>query len=784
MRTLHIIKNITKTNPGDVALVLEGDHGDHFTANKTVAKSFDLKKTYKTISESFVFNSAIYNQVNVQCQIRTIDKAPVLLRLTCAGRLLIEKKFSANTNWATYRTNAYTDVRVNETINIELISAGRFYLKEAKIHALFVPTKESIPALAKKVDTHNIHTDCHKIRQLLQLVPSFPVQPPIKVKPRVSILTPTFNGLDLIKSCHIHLSKNTDKSLYEWLVLDDASTDGTTEWLKQNTTAKVTAGIVRNFSKANNLLAEKAEGEFLVFLNNDCYVQENWLTNFLSLMDEDPTIGAAGGLLLFPGQKTVQHCGVVFIPYDERGPLPGHLFHGEPIDLHHQKPKEFQAVTAACMIVRKDLFEKVGRFNEDYIFGYEDIDLCLKIKHLGYKIVYSPTSSAIHEQGATLETKPEKHQLFLHNKTIFNATWSHIPAPDCAQYTNDKTFNDYCLDELTATVLYVPVTRGTGPDIYRVDNMVEGLKKNNVDVQTFNWQDPQWPDKADIIIMQRFLPDINSRPIYHELRRRFPEAKFVYEIDDYIFDRPAAIQAKVAEDIVASTSKYNNFMKEFDWFFCSTPYLKDRIEELFHKPCFVIGNAVSDSFAAQKQKNDFIVIGYASGTPTHDHDFAIALPAIESILIQNPFVELTLLGPVSVPLQILQRFGTRIKRFPFVPFYQFPTRLATIDINLAPLVMNDFNQAKSALKYIEAGKLGIPTVASATRTYREAITNGLNGFVCRTMTDWIDSLQQLIRNTALRDKIGAQARTDVLQKHSTPAIGAYLKKVLRGIQGG
>jgi predicted glycosyltransferase involved in capsule biosynthesis len=153
-------------------------------------------------------------------------------------------------------------------------------------------------------------------------------------------------------------------------------------------------------------------------------------------LDENPEIAIAGSKLLYP-DETIQHAGVVFA--DDKTPY--HIYSREIKEKHYvNKKRKFKAVTAACMLVRKDLFDEVGGFDEIFFNGYEDIDLCLKIKELGKDIIYCPESVVYHFESIS-EGRGDKH---IENQKLFLKKWGNKIQQDDFNYMNeDSTQSQY-----------------------------------------------------------------------------------------------------------------------------------------------------------------------------------------------------------------------------------------------------------------------------------------------------------------------------------------------------
>ena len=210
--------------------------------------------------------------------------------------------------------------------------------------------------------------------------------------PAVSIVIPLYNAVEYTNRCLASLEATLQPGCYELVIVDNNSTDGTAEVLSALPSA---VKILRNsenvgFARACNQGARIASGKYLLFLNNDTEAKEGWLEPLLETAEQDRSIGAVGSRLLFP-DGTIQHAGVLVIE-DHQLPdllVARHVFYGQPADMQQANlPREYQALTAACLLVRREAFEAVGGFDEEYWNGYEDVDLCFKLRAKKWRLAY------------------------------------------------------------------------------------------------------------------------------------------------------------------------------------------------------------------------------------------------------------------------------------------------------------------------------------------------------------------------------------------------------------
>jgi glycosyltransferase involved in cell wall biosynthesis len=267
-------------------------------------------------------------------------------------------------------------------------------------------------------------------------------------------------------------------------------------------------------------------------------------------------------------------------------------------------------------------------------------------------------------------------------------------------------------------------------------------------------------------------------------------ARIVFDTDDLIFDE--AVLPALADPVLRRWARVQLYQAELrgyrqtllasDAVLVSTNFLADRARAL-GKLAYVHRNAFSNEMLAGAQKavrspHKKIVLGYASGTATHDKDFASIAPVLQNLLDVFPQIELHLLGYLNLD-HTWQKYEERFKRLPFVAWRVLPNYLINFDINLAPLELtNPFCQAKSEIKYVEAALVGVPTVASATSSFAEAMRQDETGFLVSTLDDWAHALRRLIEDESLRRTIGAQAQADVWQRYPPQVRAEELKKIL------
>ena len=177
-----------------------------------------------------------------------------------------------------------------------------------------------------------------------------------------------------------------------------------------------------------------------------------------------------------------------------------------------------------------------------------------------------------------------------------------------------------------------------------------------------------------------------------------------------------------------------------------------------------ISNTIIPSYSVIKK---IFTIGYFSGTFTHQQDFSCCSLALSRLLDKYENINLRIVGYIKMPkeLESYQQEG-RIEELPSVDFLTLQKLIGEVDVNLAPLVIDEFTNAKSELKFFEAAIMSVPTCASPTTAFRECIENGKNGFLCNTDEEWYSSIECLYLNFELRKEMALQAKDYALKNYT------------------
>lgn len=259
------------------------------------------------------------------------------------------------------------------------------------------------------------------------------VQYPVQGEPLVSVIIPNKDEKETLKACLESIRKNTKYRNYEIILVENNSTTEEISAYYKELEKEPDIRILVwekefNYSAINNFGAENAKGDYLLFLNNDVTViTPDWMEEMLGICSRRDT-GAVGVKLIYP-DNTIQHAGCVV----GMGGIAGHMFVDMPAErtgyLHKASLlQDMSAVTAACMMVKKEAFQKAGGFTEKLSVAFNDVDLCLKIREAGYLVVYDPYAQLYHMESKTrgAEDNMEKVRRFQTEIEYMRSRWIGI----------------------------------------------------------------------------------------------------------------------------------------------------------------------------------------------------------------------------------------------------------------------------------------------------------------------------------------------------------------------
>ncbi len=343
-------------------------------------------------------------------------------------------------------------------------------------------------------------------------------------------------------------------------------------------------------------------------------------------------------------------------------------------------------------------------------------------------------------------------------------------------------------------VLYVVGCNEGESKRYRVHNLVEGLTELGYSARAISTN--EIPDLLEAHFAARvavlFRCDYGDQ-VEHLLRYcKNNRISTVFDIDDLVFEPDSIGYVRVVntftpEDRAAylrGVQSYRKALLACDRATCTTNYLARRIAAL-GKKVDVIPNSLNEkqlAIAREIPGKDGrqlaeVRIGYFSGSNTHQVDFEACESALLTAMENRPELRFVLVGILDLDAR-WNRFSHRIEKHPLLPYDQMLKLLSSIDINLAPLEMdNPYCESKSQLKIFEAGLVGVPTVASEVESYGEAIDNGVDGFLASNSGQWLAALEKLIDSKELRTAVGERAKQRASSQFGPKAVAQRAESV-------
>jgi len=254
--------------------------------------------------------------------------------------------------------------------------------------------------------------------------------------PKVTIIIPFKDQVDTTRQCVEALLTKTAYKAFDIILVNNWSVEDETAAFIEEMQAHPQVSVLTveepfNYSRLNNLAVEQTNADYLMFMNNDVFVEhKDWLHIAIGEALAAPDVGAVGAKLLYPND-TIQHAGVIVGPAG----IGAHVHRGDPVSEYGfigrtMLSHEVTAVTAAAMLVRADVFREIGGFDEkELTVAYNDVDLCLKIRDAGYRIIFCAEIVAYHHESLSRgsDDRPEHEARFFHETKTMLARWSNNP---------------------------------------------------------------------------------------------------------------------------------------------------------------------------------------------------------------------------------------------------------------------------------------------------------------------------------------------------------------------
>jgi GT2 family glycosyltransferase len=565
-------------------------------------------------------------------------------------------------------------------------------------------------------------------------------------EPLVSIIVPTKNQVAFLRRCVESVLQNTAYENYELIIVDNGSTEADALDYLQKIEDRVDAigsriRVLRhpgpfNFSAMNNrAVRESALGDYVCLLNNDAAPPDGaWLGEMMSLARR-PDVGAVGAKLHYPDGR-IQHGGVILgVGW---GSPAEHPYNCDPENAFGywgrlQAVQDFSAVTAACLVTRRSVYAEVSGLDEEiFAVAYNDVDYCLKVQEAGYLVVWTPFARLLHDASASLrsdvESKAiqEKNARFARERLAMYRRWMPRIAFDPAYNRNlfSQGFGFAVETEGPPTwdpdfrprqrVLVHPADR-EGCGEYRIIAPSRALFKAGLVHchETMRLYSP--PEIArmapDSIVFQRQL-DWEQIDVIERVKNT-SSAFRVFELDDLITNLPLkSVHRKTMPSDIGDRLK--KALSLCDRLLVSTEPLARQYRKLCDETV-VQPNRLEKrrwlGFTPARRFDRKPRVGWA-GAIGHFGDLTLIESVVEATSEEVDWVFFGMC-PDS-----LRRFIAEYHEW--APLQDYPRKLASLDLDLAvaPLEHNPFNEAKSNLRLLEYGVLGYPVVCTDILPYQ------------------------------------------------------------------
>ena len=299
---------------------------------------------------------------------------------------------------------------------------------------------------ARALDEHFARIGTPARAEITQNLGFYRIHREIAGEPRVSVIIPNKDHVEDLEKCLCSVYEKSTYRNFEVLIVENNSTEDRTFAFYETLPGRYENCRVLfwegefNYAAINNYAAQKAAGEYLLFLNNDVEViAENWMEEMLGIC-QLPQVGAVGAKLYYP-DKTIQHAGIVI----GMGGLAGHMLTGTFGYVGRSTmPQNLSAVTAACMMVPAAVFREVEGFDEKFRVAYNDVDLCMKLTEKKYQVVFTPYAELYHYESRSRgpEDTEQKRRRLSGEAERFREKWPEILEKGDPYYNPNLSLED------------------------------------------------------------------------------------------------------------------------------------------------------------------------------------------------------------------------------------------------------------------------------------------------------------------------------------------------------
>jgi GT2 family glycosyltransferase/precorrin-6B methylase 2/glycosyltransferase involved in cell wall biosynthesis len=613
--------------------------------------------------------------------------------------------------------------------------------------------------------------------------------------PKVSIIIPSQDKLEFFQPCVESLIEKTQYPDYEIIIIDHQSQDPDA-LAYYNKLVDQYPNKVRllqyehdfNFSDMMNFAFKHAQGDYFLMLDNDTEIlQSEWLSRMMDHAQR-PDVGIVGARLVKPETGHIEHAGFILGLRDiAESPYKGVLDIKEPGYMGRtQVDQNYSAVSAACLLISRQAYEAVGGMNDvDFRCSFADVDLCLRVKQIGLRIVWTPYSTLVHHGGklygsniSLLEASASKLKQLNSEREKMLEKWLPELSSDPAYNPNlSLVHNDYRIEVSIPRnwdvnfhdrnrILGLPLVGGSGD--YRVIYPLDALSKAGLAQTEYYRFGKQVLRKIGICEIERMQPDvflvqaaINDVQLkqLEEINEYSQKVMKIFTLDDLVTNVPE--KSSVYKDLMRSfrdaRSRMRKALSYCDRLIVSTQFLADSFSDMINDIRVVPNRLDRDKWLhlrPLRNQGSKPRVGWV-GAQQHQGDLEVLIDVVRETASEFDWVFMGMCP---------EEIRSCVKEFhEFVPIQQYPTAMAglNLDIAVAPLEMHPFNEAKSNLRILEYGALAWPVVCTDIYPYRS-----YDAPVSRVMNEtqaWIDAIREYASDPEAATLAGSTLREWVMK---------------------
>ncbi|RBW46958.1 glycosyl transferase [Psychromonas sp. B3M02] len=798
-------KKILIEDNGVYGQIVREEHGHIVT--RLVSKKPLGEKTVELFHEDKVIHRLVFNTDQTEIQIRQ----PIPLTLQDGQRKLFKVGVLGT-----------PEIIATGYFSVQCIQTPWLYLKDSynkpgflgmskQADSRYESLQYQLDALAKgdvSVNPANISAIHHVIVEGYEGRKTFPAFTlPECQEPEVSIIVPAFNKFELTYHCIASIALAYNKTKYEVILADDCSDDETAiaESIIGNLVVSRNTENLR-FLRSCNRAAEKAKGEFIIFLNNDTEVNSFWIDELINKMKSDPDIGMTGSKLLNLDGSLQEAGGLVW----KTGEPWNVGRDSHPLAPEYNYAREVDYLTGAAMCIQSNIWHGVGHFSEELApCYYEDTDLAFKVREAGYKTVYVPHSVVTHFEGRSHGTDLNKglKRYQVVNEETFRKKWfktySNNGSPSLHNLRFDKDRNidqrvlviDYASPMPNkdagsyAAIQEMKLIQSLGFKVTFIPANLAHFGKYTTDLQKMGVEVLYAPFYQSVAhVLEERLDEMDAVYItrYHIAQEYIPyirehsNAKIIFNNADLHFLREMRAALKGAKDpkalekALVTRSDELAVCEKVDAILCynSTEHavITSHIleaEKLHITPWVLEEKAQGPSFDSRE---GIAFLGGFNHTPNGDAVHYLAQEIMPLLLKIRPDIKLYVFGS-NMPEKMKELETDNIKIVGFAE--SLDSVYHDHRLFVAPLLSG----AGIKGKVLEAMAYNSPTILSEVAAEGTGLTHGISTLIANEPQEWVDAIIKLYDDPVLWTKFAENSQTLVEAKYSFE----HGKKVFKSI---